>query len=67
MEKEIIRQSFQEIKSHALNAISEHTPEDYTQEEIDWNEQHWRGVIIGAESLMKKLLGESPNYFNFDK
>jgi hypothetical protein len=66
MEKEIIKQTFQEIKLHALNAISEHTLEDYTQEEIDFNEQHWRGVIIGAETLMKKLFGESPNYFNFD-
>jgi len=67
MEKQKIISLYQDIKTHALVAIREHNEGDYTQEEKDWNTQHWNGIIIGAETLMKKLLDESINYFNFDK
>lgn len=67
MEQQVIIRFYQDIKMDALLAIREHNEGDYTQEEKDWNTQHWNGIIIGAETMMKKLLGESTNYFNFVK
>jgi len=64
MEKQKIMRVFQDIKMDALLAIREHNEGDYSQEEKDWNTQHWNGIIIGAETMMKKLFDEPTNYFN---
>jgi hypothetical protein len=43
------------IQKQADIAIQEHKSDDYTIEEQQWNEQHWLGVKIGAETLFKKI------------
>jgi len=43
------------IQTQADTAIQEHKCDDYTIEEQEWNEQHWLGVKIGAETLFKKI------------
>lgn len=43
------------VQKQADIAIQEHKCDDYTIEEQEWNEQHWLGVKIGAETLFKKI------------
>ena len=46
-----------EIKEDCSLIINErNTDNEYTIEEKQWNEQHWRGVSIGAEVLFKNIL-----------
>ncbi len=51
-----INKLFLEVQTAADTAIQEHNnSDDYTIEEKQWNEQHWRGVKIGAETLFKSI------------
>jgi len=44
------------IQFKADDAIQEHNNNnEYTNEEKQWNEQHWLGVKLGAETLYKKI------------
>jgi hypothetical protein len=44
------------IQFKADDAIQEHNnSNEYTNEEKQWNEQHWLGVKLGAETLYKKI------------
>ena len=46
-----------EIKEDCSLIINErNTDNEYTIEEKQWKEQHWRGVSIGAEVLFKNIL-----------
>ncbi len=50
-----IQNLFKSIQEQSDVAIQEHRCDDYTIEEQQWNEQHWLGVKIGAETLFKKI------------
>jgi hypothetical protein len=52
-----LTQLLSEIKEDCNLLINErNTDNEYTIEEKQWNEQHWRGVSIGAEVLFKNIL-----------
>ena len=51
-----IKKLLSELQTVADNAIQEHNSSDeYTLEEKQWNEQHWLGVKLGAETLFKSI------------
>jgi hypothetical protein len=50
-----IRNLYLELQKKADEAIEEHNSDEYTDEERDWNLQHWLGVKLGAETLFKSI------------